>query len=572
MRRILNKEIPLFVEVHHTDSLKRVLALAKKFEIRIVLDGLSKINGLSKEIAESGFPIVPGPLFEMGSVPNYRKDSNFDWLANIPESQQTWALGSFATTARQSRLLRVQAAAAFRMGVPYKSVLAAATSGAARILGVADQVGSIAVGKHADIAVFAGDPLDPCTPTRLVMSHGTVIFENEMAGESVAKSEPANAEISKSKTAVSDKALEPATLPHRLPSSYVLKTTRFLKKGKFVEGSLTIVDGKIKAFRKSRNFDSKLPVYDLKDAVVTPGLVMGISLLGQKALIEDTTESDASHLRAIDAVDPTNEASEKALAGGVIHVGISPGMSNTSAGVVGHVRLGAADYVANPTIANQFVFNDSARRIDRFPASLNGQVQLLNDLFDGRPSPSTVYVSAQLGDLIAKDKLANVKAVDDGDRKAILMATSKLEIRSAIALAKKHKFSAALYSNGRMGDFAEQLAAQKFGLIVPPLSGIEYDAYLQQILMAEKSGVPLAFAGESPEGIRTTASILVSAGLPAESALLGLTEGGGAVVGMKKIGLSKGAAADFVVWNDNPLNLAAKPLNVVVDGQTVSQK
>ncbi len=41
---------------------------------------------------------------------------------------------------------------------------------------------------------------------------------------------------------------------------------------------------------------------------------------------------------------------------------------------------------------------------------------------------------------------------------------------------------------------------------------------------------------------------------------------------MQNAGLTKGAHADFVVWSDMPLNLAARPLNVIVDGQVVSQK
>ncbi|MFK7768464.1 MAG: amidohydrolase family protein [Mariniblastus sp.] len=563
LRRILKKEIPLFVEVHHTDSLKQVLALAKKLDIRIVLDGLSNIEGSSDEVAESGFPIVVGPVFELGTSPTYRKDPKYDWLSSV-DAQQPWALGSFASKARQSRLLRVQAATAIRMGVAHGSVLKAVTSGAARILGIADDVGSLAVGKQADIAVFAGDPLDPCTPTRLVMSHGTVTFENKIAGKSVAKSK-------KNSAKQSDAASSPVALPSRLPSSYVVRTTRLLRKGKFVEGTLTIVDGKIKSVGKSNKVSSDLPVFDLADTVVTPGLVMGISSLGQTSSIADTTESDASHLRAVDAVDPANETADKSLAGGVIHVGISPGSSNTSAGVVGHIRLGTGNYVANPAIANHFVLSDSARQNGRFPASLNGQVQLLNNLFDGKPSSSNVYVTTQVGELIAKEKLANVKAVDDGDRMAIVAANSKLEIRSAIALSKQHEFSAALYSTGQVGDFADQLAAHKFGLVVPPLSGTEYDTYLQHIVATEKAGVPLAFAGESPKSIRTTAALLVSAGLPAQAALLGLTEGGGSVVGMKKTGFSKGAKADFVVWSGVPLNLAAKPMSVIVDGQTVSK-
>ena len=69
-----------------------------------------------------------------------------------------------------------------------------------------------------------------------------------------------------------------------------------------------------------------------------------------------------------------------------------------------------------------------------------------------------------------------------------------------------------------------------------------------------------------------TASMLAAAGVPAEKLLNGLTDGGASLVGMKNTGLESGAKADFVVWSDSPINLAAKPLNVIVDGKPVSKK
>ena len=104
------------------------------------------------------------------------------------------------------------------------------------------------------------------------------------------------------------------------------------------------------------------------------------------------------------------------------------------------------------------------------------------------------------------------------------------------------------------------------------MTGAEYDAQIDQIVMAQKAGVPVGFAGDSAQSVRLTAALLVSQGLDAEAALLGLTEGGGEIVGMKKAGLEKGAFADFVIWSGSPLNLASEPLSIIVDGQTVSEK
>lgn len=561
LRRVLNKEIPLHVEVHHSDSLRQILALAKKLEIRLVLDGLSQIHSSSEEIADAGFPLVVGPFFESTNPPVYRKDAKFDWLNEATESGQLWAISNFGTRGRYSRLIRVQAATAIASGIKHESALAAVTINPARMLGVADQIGTIEKGKSADIAVFQGDPLDPSTATRLVMSQGNITFERDVKTTKAS----ANDKKPSEKTESADK------LPSKLPASFAIKTTRLLKNGEFTEGFLVIRDGKVVS-ASNRQTTRKIPMFDLKDQVVTPGLVVANSNLGQTAGISDPTESDASHLRAVDGVDPTNKTATKALAGGFVHIGLAPGTANTSAGSVGHLRLGSIDYVAQPVVAGQYVLTSSARNAERYPSSLNGQVQMLNDLFRGELIASSVYVSEAIGQSIANAKIESAKAVASGNRPAIIAANTKLEIRSALTLAKTHKLKPVLLTSGRVGEFAQQLAEQKFGLIVPQLNGDEYDSVIAQFVTAEKAGVRLAFAGETPEKIRLTAALLVNAGLSPKSALTALTNGGASVVGMKKTGFAKGAPADFVVWTDSPLNLAAKPINVVVDGQPVSDK
>ena len=207
------------------------------------------------------------------------------------------------------------------------------------MLGVSDHVGTLEEGKQADIAVFAGDPMDSSTPARLVLSHGKVIFENDVVASE------------------STEAGDPVSLPALLPETYAVSTTRMLRSGKLGPGTLLIKDGKVSSVSDQKD-DTEIKgvqTFDLGDTIVTPGLVIAHSALGQAAAINDSTESDASHLRAVDAFDPTTRKAKEALAAGFIHIGLAPGTSNTSSGAMGHVRLGVGDYVVSPTIANQFV-------------------------------------------------------------------------------------------------------------------------------------------------------------------------------------------------------------------------
>ena len=56
--------------------------------------------------------------------------------------------------------LPVCAALAVREGLPEDVALRSITINAARVVGIDDRVGSLEVGKDADIAVFSGHPLD----------------------------------------------------------------------------------------------------------------------------------------------------------------------------------------------------------------------------------------------------------------------------------------------------------------------------------------------------------------------------------------------------------------------------
>ena len=230
-------------------------------------------------------------------------------------------------------------------------------------------------------------------------------------------------------------------------------------------------------------------------------------------------------------------------------------------------------YLSAEDFANQFVLAGSARNTERFPASLNGQVRMIGDLFGGSLIDSRVYLSDAIATSIANEKLACVKEVADGKRKSIFLANDKVEIRSVITLAKKNGLAApTLASNGAVGDLASKLAENEMGLLVFPIGTSDLNRRPLQTKAAVDAGVSIGFVADSAQQARTTASMLVSAGVPAEEVLSGLTEGGAALVGMKNVGLVSGANADFVVWSASPVNFAAKPLNVIVDGKPVLKK
>ena len=72
--------------------------------------------------------------------------------------------------------LVICAAFAAREGLGVEEALKAITINAARICNVADRVGSLEVGKDADIAIFDGHPMDIFTKTLYTIINGEIVY------------------------------------------------------------------------------------------------------------------------------------------------------------------------------------------------------------------------------------------------------------------------------------------------------------------------------------------------------------------------------------------------------------
>jgi imidazolonepropionase-like amidohydrolase len=160
LRQVVKRQVPLRLEVHREDDL-RSAALADELRLRVVLDGVSNPGTAAEGIVSRKLPLVLGPFVEMDDIPAYRRNRPADWPKMLLTPESRWALGTFSSQPRGSRLLRVHAAAAVALGIEPDRVLRAMTRDAADLLGIGDRLGTIAPGKQADLAVFAGDPLDP---------------------------------------------------------------------------------------------------------------------------------------------------------------------------------------------------------------------------------------------------------------------------------------------------------------------------------------------------------------------------------------------------------------------------
>ncbi len=145
-------------------DLETALALAQEFGLSILLDEGQEAWKLAGVLAAKKVPLVLKPVFGVGAA-----EGRPDALSLLRAAGVDTALA--APTSAPESLLEA-AIFALRHGASRDDALRAVTSVPARLLGVADRVGSIEEGKDADLVVYSGDPLDARSTVERVMAGG----------------------------------------------------------------------------------------------------------------------------------------------------------------------------------------------------------------------------------------------------------------------------------------------------------------------------------------------------------------------------------------------------------------
>jgi imidazolonepropionase-like amidohydrolase len=150
-------------------DLETAVSLANEFKLKFVLNHISHSQPVLDYVAGLKVPVIVGPIYEAP-----KEDERYDTVYSLPA--QLYKRGVkivFASySAHNVRNLPDQAGFATAFGLPYDEALKAITLNAAEIWGVADQLGSLDVGKIANVVVANGDPLDVKTDVKQVFIAG----------------------------------------------------------------------------------------------------------------------------------------------------------------------------------------------------------------------------------------------------------------------------------------------------------------------------------------------------------------------------------------------------------------
>jgi imidazolonepropionase-like amidohydrolase len=166
-----------------------LLDLAARFEFPLVVDGASQAASLAEEIAAAGVPVIARPHYERGrnvGKTESAKWPNYDVIARlVGEGVQVAITVPSGLGASE---IRFAAALAMRGGLSEADALAGITLNAAKVLGVDERVGSLSVGKDADIVVMTGSPLSVGASVVATYVGGSEVWNPAMASAMTAGS------------------------------------------------------------------------------------------------------------------------------------------------------------------------------------------------------------------------------------------------------------------------------------------------------------------------------------------------------------------------------------------------
>lgn len=168
LQPVLKGEVPLAIQANRASDLLAAMRLADDFKLRIVLMGAAEGWMVAGEIAKRNVPVVLKPLTNLPAFDSL--GATLENAARLANAGVRIAISTFDT--HNARNLRQEAGNAIANGLAPDAALAAVTLTPAQLWGVADRVGSLDVGKDADLVVWSGDPFELLTSAEHVFIKG----------------------------------------------------------------------------------------------------------------------------------------------------------------------------------------------------------------------------------------------------------------------------------------------------------------------------------------------------------------------------------------------------------------
>lgn len=610
---ILEQDVIVHSHCYRADEILMLIRAAQHFGFRIgtlqhVLEGYK----VAHEMAEAG---VPGSAFA-------------DWWSYkveaydaIPHGPTLMHMAGVLTTINSDsgemmRRLYEEAAKSVRYaGMDRVVALQMVTLAGAQQLGIGDRVGSIEVGKDADLVLLTGDPLSTLSRVEWTMVDGEIEFQRrDTFGFDAAPLEA---------SALEAPVVEAVALGDG-PVTILAGGTIHTVIGDTVEGDLVLQGNRIISVGGQAARPEGATVVDISGKHVWPGMISLASVVGIQEISAVAATNDSREIggNQPDLRVTASVHAESAYIGVTRHNGITRTQTAPQGG--GPIRGQSAVLKLSGMTWEEMLTVDRDMLHISFPVTSNdppeSEVDLVHIHDDicghdhgiddyltsgavppafplatgGREEHSeTLALRERFAEAREYGRLVDAGAAPTfdprlealvpfarGEKKIGLHAQNAQSILFAVKFASEEHLDAVIYGGREAWKVADTLAQFDIPIVIGPVHALPYSTYdpydspFANAAVLARAGVPFAIMSADSENERNLAFHAAKAaafGLPAEEAVRAVTHYPAKVLGLEHElgGLASGMLADVVVTDGHLLEIDAPVTHLWIDGEPI---
>jgi imidazolonepropionase-like amidohydrolase len=167
---VVKGELPVLMLANTEREIKGAIEIADKYKIKLIISGGEDAWKVASTLKEKNIPVIIGPVTDLPNNEDDDYDVNYSHAAKLNKAGVKFAFQS--ADAAYVRNLPYQAGTSAAFGLPKDEALKAVTIYPAQIFGVDKMLGSIEVGKMANLIVTDGDPLEFKTNVKHMFING----------------------------------------------------------------------------------------------------------------------------------------------------------------------------------------------------------------------------------------------------------------------------------------------------------------------------------------------------------------------------------------------------------------
>ena len=173
---LLNKQVSAHFHCHRADDIFTAIRICKEFDIECILVHATEGHKIADIITKEKIKAIVGPVICDRSKPEMK---NLDTKnAGVLASEGVEIALCTDHPVIPVQYLFMSGAISIKNGLERQKALEAITISSAKICNIDDRVGSISIGKDADLCIFDGEPFDIMSSPLAVIINGEVVRNN----------------------------------------------------------------------------------------------------------------------------------------------------------------------------------------------------------------------------------------------------------------------------------------------------------------------------------------------------------------------------------------------------------